>query len=113
MVSSYFVFFFLTQIAVGSPDAQVFGTSCIQNFHNVGRQTTGLGIGVFADRFPVLKQQITLVPAGEVLCGCFPLPCMKIKSLNHLEERLLDQAQVCTSYTPRFWGVIRVAYPKA
>ena len=31
---------------------------------------------------------------------------------NHLEERLLDQAQVCVSYTPPFWGV-RVAYPKA
>ena len=32
--------------------------------------------------------------------------------LNHLEERLLDQAQARASYTP-FFGVIRVAYPKA
>ena len=31
---------------------------------------------------------------------------------NHLEERLLDQAQARTPYTPA-WGVIRVAYPKA
>ena len=32
---------------------------------------------------------------------------------NHLKERLLDQAQVQASYTPLFWGVIHVAYPKA
>ena len=31
---------------------------------------------------------------------------------NHLEERLLDQAQARASCTP-FFGVIRVAYPKA
>ena len=31
---------------------------------------------------------------------------------NPLEERLLDQAQARASYTP-FFGVIRVAYPKA
>ena len=29
---------------------------------------------------------------------------------NHLEERLLDQAQARASYTPLFW-VVRVAYP--
>ena len=29
---------------------------------------------------------------------------------NHLEERLLDQAQARASYTP-FFGVVRVAYP--
>ena len=32
---------------------------------------------------------------------------------NHLEERLLDQAQARASYTPPLLGVIRVAYPKA
>ena len=32
---------------------------------------------------------------------------------NHLEERLLDQAQARASYTPPFWGAIRVAYPRA
>ena len=32
---------------------------------------------------------------------------------NHPEEMLLDQAQARTPYTPLFWGVIRVAYPKA
>ena len=32
---------------------------------------------------------------------------------NHLEERLLDQVQARASHTPPFWGVIRVAYPKA
>ena len=32
---------------------------------------------------------------------------------NHLEERLLDQAQAQALYTPPFLGVIRVAYPKA
>ena len=31
---------------------------------------------------------------------------------NHLEEKLLDQAQAQVSYT-LFWGFIRVAYPKA
>ena len=31
---------------------------------------------------------------------------------NHLEERLLDQAQARALYTP-FFGVVRVAYPKA
>ena len=30
---------------------------------------------------------------------------------NHLEERLLDQAQARASYTPPFFGVVRVAYP--
>ena len=30
---------------------------------------------------------------------------------NHLEERLLDQAQARALYTP-FLGVVRVAYPK-
>ena len=28
----------------------------------------------------------------------------KISSKNHLEERLLDQAQARASYTPLFWG---------
>ena len=32
--------------------------------------------------------------------------------INHLEERLLDQALAWTPYTP-FFGVVRVAYPKA
>ena len=30
---------------------------------------------------------------------------------NHLVERLLDQAQARASYTPPFFGVVRVAYP--
>ena len=34
------------------------------------------------------------------------------KKRNHLEEWLLDQAQVQASYTPLF-GFIRSAYPKA
>ena len=34
-------------------------------------------------------------------------------SQNHLEERLLDQAQAWASHTPPLLGVIRVAYPKA
>ena len=32
---------------------------------------------------------------------------------NHLEERLLDQAQARALYTPPFFWVICVAYPKA
>ena len=34
-----------------------------------------------------------------------------VSGKNHLEERLLDQAQVRASYTPPFLGVVRVAYP--
>ena len=29
---------------------------------------------------------------------------LEISKTNHLEERLLDQAQARTSYTPPFWG---------
>ena len=32
-------------------------------------------------------------------------------SKNHLEERLLDQAQARALYTPLFLGVVRVVYP--
>ena len=31
--------------------------------------------------------------------------------VNHLEERLLDQAQAQASYTPPFFWVVCVAYP--
>ena len=34
------------------------------------------------------------------------------KKRNHLEERLSDQAR-CRCHTTPFWGVVRVAYPKA
>ena len=33
------------------------------------------------------------------------------QSHPNLEDRLLDQAQARASYTPPFWGVIRIAYP--
>ena len=31
-------------------------------------------------------------------------PPQQLKNGNHLEERLLDQAQARASYTPLFWG---------
>ena len=50
--------------------------------------------------------------AGEGGFGEPPTPPFRsVGRRNHLEERLLDQAQAQAS-SP-FWGFIRVAYPKA
>ena len=41
---------------------------------------------------------------GQELAGMRPFRCFLFRCLNHLEERLLDQAQARASYTPLFWG---------
>ena len=69
--------------------------------------------------FGFAKGVIFLIPCEKTLCPCSNLLnfrgiSISVKKMqkNHLEERLLDQAQARASYTP-FFGVIRVAYPKA
>ena len=45
------------------------------------------------------------VAEGERLRGQRPKKvCVQKEASNHLEERLLDQAQARASYTPLFWG---------
>ena len=45
----------------------------------------------------------TAIEGKQGAVGPFPVPvCENYK--NHLEERLLDQAQARASYTPLFWG---------
>ena len=60
--------------------------------------------------FPSLAQSPSVWGGGGLLPQKSTAP--HAPNENHLEERLLDQAQARTPYTPA-WGVIRVAYPKA
>ena len=43
-------------------------------------------------------------PGGGYWGGLTPPPPFLSDWANHLEERLLDQAQARASYTPLFWG---------
>ena len=54
-----------------------------------------------------------IIPRGPVKTTLEKLNIHPTYGVNHLEERLLDHAQARASYTPRFFWVIRVAYPKA
>ena len=44
------------------------------------------------------------VTAARGIMGGGANPIYVVNYVNHLEERLLDQAQARASYTPLFWG---------
>ena len=57
----------------------------------------------------IISVTVADVGVGAVLVDTAPFPqgCLvhlRYDSWNHLEERLLDQAQARASYTPLFWG---------
>ena len=66
--------------------------------------------GTFSQSVPTIDPPSPRPPvcalAGEAV---FKVACI---AEPHLQERLSDQAQARAIYTP-FFGVIRVAYPKA
>ena len=55
--------------------------------------------------FPPIFRMIKILIKRGIQCPLNP-------KRNHLEERLLDQAQARASYTPPFLGGFRVSYPK-